>query len=323
MQWFRWHRGLTENPKLEIVAREANRDSDAGGPVDGNGDGQRCYGAVSVTDVIAVWAVMLEDAASDDDWGVCKRDEHYIAVALRWWPAEVKAVMDAMQKHGMTSPADGGYHIEKWEQYQYSSDRDSTKAERQKRWRDKKKSEAKPVMPKGRRVTVTKTPETDSETDTETADDAREPEIPASLDRRDELKLYHETGQRVLDYLQSHGGIGLLSYGCVQPWLKAGFDPDLDIMPTIEMVISRPRDGPVNSLKYFDQAIANAHKTRTTPAPEGRHNGAANSQNQEPTNTEKLLRGLAKAAGKQEADRGEPGAVSTGLSVQKNEGGAR
>ena len=329
MQWFRWHRGLTENPKLVLVADEADLTAEQGLLAGPGGEGNRCYGAVTVCDVIAVWAVMLEDAAGNTRWGTCYRSAIYIATALRWEAEDVQRIMDALAKFGFTTPTDdGGHQINKWEQYQYVSDngesRKTSNAERQKRYRERKKQRNAETVTCCNAVTSTEPPETETETETERrdADDAREPDIPESLDRRDELAVYHETGQRVLDYLQSHGGSGFLSYGCVQPWLKAGFDPDLDIMPTIEMVMSRPRDGPVRSLKYFDQAIANAHKTRTTPAPEGRHNGAASSPNREPTNTEILLDGLAKAA-KPRANSGQPGAVSVGVPVQKNEGGAR
>lgn len=164
--------------------------------------------------------------------------------------------------------------------------------------------------------------ETETETETQErkiTDDAREMEIPSSLDRRGK-QAFHAAGDRVLSFVQANGAVSILEYSRVDAWLEAGFDIDLDIMPTIKATMQRKRDGPPHSLKYFDQAISDAHKTRTTPPPEGRLNGQGTEQNREPTNTDNWLSGLAKAARKPRADSGEPGPVALGLPAQEVEG---
>lgn len=60
------------------------------------------------------------------------------------------------------------------------------------------------------------------------------------------------------------------SYGRVQQWLASGADPDLDIYPTIQRVMTnRGTDGPPRSLAYFDRPIADAIASRTRPLPMG------------------------------------------------------
>jgi uncharacterized protein YdaU (DUF1376 family) len=56
------------------------------------------------------------------------------------------------------------------------------------------------------------------------------------------------------------------SYPIVGGWLAAGYDPEADIYPTVRAVMSkRNGQGPPNTLKYFTEAIGNAHRDRTTP----------------------------------------------------------
>lgn len=129
MKWFRWHRGSCSNPKFALIAQRASRSGDVG-------EGDRVRGAVAVTDVIAVWAVILEDAAKNEHWGTFTKDAAFIALVLRWYPEEVQQVLDEMCDEGMLDPSDGGLKVTKWEQYQYRSDLDSTAAERQRRRRN-------------------------------------------------------------------------------------------------------------------------------------------------------------------------------------------
>ncbi len=50
----------------------------------------------------------------------------------------------------------------------------------------------------------------------------------------------------------------------VMGWLGAGYDPDLDILPTVEAVAARPSFKPPRSnLRYFTAAIREAHERRT------------------------------------------------------------
>lgn len=52
----------------------------------------------------------------------------------------------------------------------------------------------------------------------------------------------------------------------IDQWLANGWDPELDIYPTIKVVMSK-RTAPPQSAKYFEQAIADAHAKRTNPQP--------------------------------------------------------
>jgi len=152
-RWFRWYRCSTENPKFVVVASKASKPG-----VGGSDD--RVDGAVSLTDVIAVWAVALEDASNPEHWGYLKKDANFIAIVLRWHTEEVQNVLDAMIGEGLIE--EGG-HIAKWEQYQYASDSDPTNAERQRRFYNKHKH----TITKTKRTpnALSKRPDTDTETD--------------------------------------------------------------------------------------------------------------------------------------------------------------
>ena len=54
----------------------------------------------------------------------------------------------------------------------------------------------------------------------------------------------------------------------VQAWLSEGYDPDLDILPCIELVMSKRAPGdPPKSLRYFEQAIFEHRRRRVAPVP--------------------------------------------------------
>ena len=58
-------------------------------------------------------------------------------------------------------------------------------------------------------------------------------------------------------------------YSRIEAWLAAGWDPYLDILPTVKRLMERKQGPPPKTLKYFEQAIADAHATRLSPTPEG------------------------------------------------------
>lgn len=66
-------------------------------------------------------------------------------------------------------------------------------------------------------------------------------------------------------------------YSRIEAWLQRGWIPDRDIYPTIQRIM-RKRDGPPRSLKYFEQAIADAHKANTAPLPKGKTEHGTDSQ---------------------------------------------
>lgn len=60
-------------------------------------------------------------------------------------------------------------------------------------------------------------------------------------------------------------------WGRVAQWLADGYDPDLDIYPTIRRVMDRRKgQGPPHSLQYFDDAVRTAHTKRNRPMLEGK-----------------------------------------------------
>lgn len=178
MQWFRWHRNTAGHPKFAVIAAEANN-TEKFKYDDPDGENGRRYGAVTVTDVVAVWAVMLECAADDDAWGVCTKNAKYIAATLRWWPDEVQSVLDAFTNHGLIEPDHSGHRIVNWDKYQYVSDKDPTNAERQRRYRARQ-SQGGSRITDAKRVSnaLPKRPDTETDTDTE-----KTPPRPPSLER--------------------------------------------------------------------------------------------------------------------------------------------
>lgn len=86
----------------------------------------------------------------------------------------------------------------------------------------------------------------------------------------------------------------------VTAWINDGADLDLDILPTIKRVMAkRNGQGPPRSLKYFDQAIADAKATRLAPLPNGTPKGNGNGHSTGPVT--KLFEGAARAIAKREA----------------------
>lgn len=58
-------------------------------------------------------------------------------------------------------------------------------------------------------------------------------------------------------------------YGRIEQWLANGWDAEKDIIPTVRKLMGK-RSGPPGNLKYFEQAIADAHASRLKPLPEGK-----------------------------------------------------
>jgi hypothetical protein len=169
MKWFRWYRGACENPKFAMIAEVADQ-SDNGGVV-GSGEGNRLHGAVTVTDVICVYITVLEDAARVTHFGICTKDEKFIACVLRWWPEEVRLVLNTMVEFELLERLENGhYKVNKWEEYQYVSDSDPTNSERQKRYRNRHKTDGS--HPHNSSVT-----RLDTDTDTDTDTEKKEPSL--------------------------------------------------------------------------------------------------------------------------------------------------
>ncbi len=62
----------------------------------------------------------------------------------------------------------------------------------------------------------------------------------------------------------------------IESWLNAGWDSELDIIPTIQRLGAGKKQ--IKTLKYFEQAIADSHASRLQPTPKGNLNGTRQPQ---------------------------------------------
>lgn len=116
---------------------------------------------------------------------------------------------------------------------------------------------------------------------------------------------------RVLEAVGRKGDPNWLSdAGMTAAWLRSGADLELDILPTIRRIVAkRGAQGPPSSLKYFNQAIADAMATRTQPLPPGKPqrqrtpDGPATSH----------ARAIAEVLAQRPADHGTPDAPDAAL----------
>lgn len=107
-------------------------------------------------------------------------------------------------------------------------------------------------------------------TATATATPPPEEDADAALSAR-EVRPYVLVGEHIArmcgwDKNPNWGG----SHALVDAWIKGGWDPELDILPTVQRIMLNRPDNPPRSLKYFEPAIADAHFTRTQPLPKGK-----------------------------------------------------
>lgn len=118
IDWFRWHHGSVNDPKFGLVARKA---------------------AARVGDVIAVWALILEQASASAERGVfgaidCEATDFLLGAE----DGTTARILDAMQGRGLI---DGG-RVTRWEERQPKRERvDNTAAERKREQREREKRE--------------------------------------------------------------------------------------------------------------------------------------------------------------------------------------
>jgi hypothetical protein len=146
-RWFRWHEGTCEDGKFRVVARNAG---------------------VTVATVMGVWAILLEDASHDDHRGIAVRGEDFYAAILDLG-GELQPILEAMQNIGLIACCTNDtIEISNWSKRQYETDTtDATNAERQRRFREKHKSNGTQTKRNGS-VTAAKRPDTEADTDTDT-----------------------------------------------------------------------------------------------------------------------------------------------------------
>ena len=145
-RWFRWYRGTTENPKFRLAARN---------------------GGVTLVTVLAVWQVLLEDAANENHRGVCVKKEDFIAAALDLDDdGTVESAFRGLEYVGLISIRIGAVTICDWGKWQYEQDvSDPTNADRQRRHRERKRTQNGSVTDRNGGVTPCNAPDTDTDTE--------------------------------------------------------------------------------------------------------------------------------------------------------------
>jgi len=115
-RWFRWYEGTVEDGKFRTVARMSR---------------------VTIRDVVALWAFILEDAANLEHRGVCERDEIFMSSVLDFEDGVVQTILRAMQELEMLTVNPTSISVCNWGKRQFESDIDTTATGRQKRKRER------------------------------------------------------------------------------------------------------------------------------------------------------------------------------------------
>lgn len=155
MAWLRLHVGLSEDAKFRAVSRNAG---------------------VTVRDAIATFVCLLEDAANAEHRGIAARGIPFWALVLDFEESAISSIIQEFKNLKMVSDAEGGLAITNWSNRQFETDRhDGTNAERQRRFRERRRQgdenggvTARNVTGNGRNVKP-KRPETETETETDLA----------------------------------------------------------------------------------------------------------------------------------------------------------
>jgi hypothetical protein len=116
IDWFRWHHGSVTDPKFGLIAKRAG---------------------VRVSDVIAMWAFVLETASSDADRGtIGQLDYEAIEHLLGLEDGQSFKILDAMAQRGLIE----GSRIASWDKRQPKRERDTdSSAERTRQYRERQR----------------------------------------------------------------------------------------------------------------------------------------------------------------------------------------
>lgn len=108
LHWFRWWVGTAADPKLATVAKRSRQKRIA---------------------VIAVWATLLESAASTNDGGRFDLPVDEIAVMLEMKPDQVELILSALVERGLIIEG----RIANWEKRQFASDYSTARVRKHRR----------------------------------------------------------------------------------------------------------------------------------------------------------------------------------------------
>ena len=240
-RWFRWYRGTTENPKFRLAARN---------------------GKVTLVTVMAVWQCVLEDAASENHRGICEKREDFIAAALDLDDdGTVERALRGLEYVGLLSVGTGAITVVDWQKWQYEQDvSDPTNAERQRRFKDRKRDENASVTGGNGRVTVGKRPDTDTDTDTEKKETTLKGASANEIERL-------ENQCREAAGCETSPSPSLFDLSPIRRCLAGGASLEMDILPALRAIKARGKS--ISSWKYAEQPIMDAKASREAPAMAG------------------------------------------------------
>lgn len=201
-RWFRWYEGTTEDAKFRVVARMSR---------------------VTVRDVIALWAFILEDAAHLEHRGVCLRSEMFMSAALDFKDGVVNRILSAMQEATIIVRGETSLTVCNFNKRQFDSDIDSNAArrKREQRERDRLNGHASVTRDTGGSDTESYTDKKDSRSvrrDFEQEFDAWYSAYPKHQARGQALKAYRAARKKVAaDALLSAAQIARKRYAGTEP----------------------------------------------------------------------------------------------------------
>lgn len=119
IDWFRWHHGSVTDPKFGLIAKRAG---------------------ARVSDVIAMWAFVLESASADSDRGtIGQLDFEAIEHLLGLEDGQAGRILDGMTQRGLI---EAGGRIAAWEKRQPKRERDTdSSADRTRAYRERQKAQ--------------------------------------------------------------------------------------------------------------------------------------------------------------------------------------
>lgn len=193
----------------------------------------------------------------------------------KWHPSKVKRFLDKIKKwekiETATETGQNLITICNYKKYQFKRDRSETAIEtgpKQDRNKDKEYNNIITTV-----VDVTREKNFSDAVPNEPKPDAAPVKADAAL--RSHVEIGKQIA-KVTGWDTDPNWFG--DYARIEIWLKNGWCPERDIMPTVHRLmdsLNRQNSEPPRSLKYFEQAIANAHTKRNLPLPKGNPNERA------------------------------------------------
>ncbi len=240
-RWFRHYAGMMTDEKLVSAAVKSKQ---------------------TVERVIWVWGAILESASEINDGGRYEFDSAAAAYFLRCDESELDAVTRVLGDLGRVCEG----FVCQWKARQYESDTSTERVRKHRAKRTENDTSARDSVPNGERndgETLQQRSVTPPEAEADTKAEAE-----AEPKEESRAAACVEIGQRITDYMGvTNDPRWLGNWSTVSVWLSQGFDPELDILPTVMSMVERfrrtgkPMPG---SLKYFSRAIADNHKQRLT-----------------------------------------------------------